>query len=645
LKKRKFYPLKQIILGTAGHIDHGKTSLIKAVTGTDTDRLKEEKQRGITIELGFASIDLPSGRHVGIVDVPGHEKFVKNMVAGATGIDIVAMVIAADEGVMPQTREHMEICALLGIRHGLVVITKTDLVDEEWLELALEDVQEFITGTFLEEAPMVTVSSATGQGIPEFVATLDALSREIPDRAASGLFRLPVDRVFSMKGFGTVITGTLTSGHVQTGDSVMLYPSGITSKVRGIQVHNQSVEKAGAGMRTAINFQGLEKSAVERGEVLSTPKALISSYMVDVSLSFLASNKKPAKNRTRVRFHTGTSEVLGILVLLDREELAPGETIVAQLRLDAPLALVKDDRFVIRSYSPVRTIGGGHVLNPIPPKHKRFKPEIFEGLQGIDDQAPDQVIAYHVKAAGPAGVLFSHLKIMTNMADKPLNNAMQGLLTKKEVVLIDRESRLFIHADSIAGITQKMHDTLTAYHTAYPLKPGMPREELTSKTPRSAGSKLLNFVLAQMIKAGSLIPDEEIVHLASHKISLGIDQQDVKKSILDAYIKGGLTPPYFKELAKKLDIDPVRGKDVLMLLVDEGPLIKVKEDLYFYNPAVDVLKGTVIDFLTANEEMSTPQFKDMANVSRKYLIPLIEYFDAKNITIRIGDIRRLRRKG
>ena len=636
--------MKQIILGTAGHIDHGKTSLIKAVTGTDTDRLKEEKQRGITIELGFASIDLPSGRHVGIVDVPGHEKFVKNMVAGATGIDIVAMVIAADEGVMPQTREHMEICTLLGICHGLVVITKTDLVDEEWLELAMEDVQEFIAGTFLEDAPMVTVSSATGLGIPEFVAALDELSSRIPERAASGLFRLPVDRVFTMKGFGTVITGTLTSGHIQTGDSVMLYPSGITSRVRGIQVHNQSVEKAGAGMRTAINFQGLGKSSVSRGDVLSTPNALIPSYMVDVSLTFLASNKKPAGNRTRVRFHTGTSEVPGILILLDREELAPGDSVVAQLRLDAPLALVKDDRFVIRSYSPVRTIGGGRVLNPIPPKHKRFKPEVFEGLQKIDDQSPGQVIAYHVKEAGPAGVLFSHLKIMTNMADKPLNNAMQGLLTKKTVVLIDRENRRFVHEDSIAVIKRKMHDTLAAYHAAYPLRPGMPREELKSKFPRSAGPRLLNFVLAQMIKTGEIVSEEEIVHLADHKISLGLDQQDIKKNILDAYIRGGLTPPYFKELAKQLDIDPVRGREVLMLLVDEGPLIKVKEDLYFYNPAVEELKGRVIDFLKANEEMSTPQFKDIANVSRKYLIPLIEYFDSKNVTIRIGDIRKLRRK-
>ncbi|MCJ7618356.1 MAG: selenocysteine-specific translation elongation factor, partial [Desulfobacterales bacterium] len=317
--------MKQIILGTAGHIDHGKTALIKAVTGIDTDRLKEEKLRGITIELGFASIDLPSGQHLGIVDVPGHEKFVKTMVAGATGIDIVAMVIAADEGVMPQTREHMEICTLLEIKQGLVVLTKADLVDEEWLELVIEDVNEFTRGTFLEDKPILPVSSVTGQGIPEFIKALDELSAVTPSRPVNNLFRLPIDRVFSMKGFGTVITGTLISGCVKTGDTVMIYPSGITSKVRGIQVHNQSVSIAEAGMRTAINFQGLEKASVQRGEVVSSPGALRPSYMLDVSIHFLESNKKPIKNRTLIRFHTGTSEILGYIVLLEKDELDPGE--------------------------------------------------------------------------------------------------------------------------------------------------------------------------------------------------------------------------------------------------------------------------------------------------------------------------------
>jgi selenocysteine-specific elongation factor len=412
--------VKQIILGTAGHIDHGKTSLIKAISGTDTDRLKEEKERGITIELGFASLDLPGGQHLGIVDVPGHEKFVKNMVAGATGIDIVVMVIAADEGVMPQTREHMEICTLLGIQHGLIVMTKTDMVEEEWLELALEDIREFSQGTFLEDAPILPVSSVTGDGIPELISAINETAGSIPQRPPSSLFRLPIDRVFTMKGFGTVITGTLVSGKINVGETIMVYPTGITSKVRGIQVHNQSAESAEAGMRTAINFQGLDKTAVKRGEVLSTPDALIASYMVDVSFHYLASNKKPLKNRTLVRFHTGTSEVMGYLILLEQEELPPGQTVVAQLRLDSPVAIVKDDRFVIRSYSPVRTIGGGQVLNPIPQKHKRLKQDVIDGLQHLTDEDPESIISQQIQQAGYGGVSLSHLKIMTNLTDKQL---------------------------------------------------------------------------------------------------------------------------------------------------------------------------------------------------------------------------------
>ncbi|MDX9818518.1 MAG: selenocysteine-specific translation elongation factor, partial [Desulfococcus multivorans] len=395
----------QIILGTAGHIDHGKTTLIKALTGINTDRLKEEQRRGITIELGFAAFDLPGGRHVGIVDVPGHEKFVKNMVAGATGIDIVAMVIAADEGVMPQTREHMEICALLGVRHGLVVLTKVDLVDEEWLELVMEDIRDFVQGTFLEDRPIVPVSSVTGRGMDDFVAALEQLSREVPERSSSGIFRLPVDRVFTMRGFGTVITGTLISGRVSVGETVMLYPSGITAKVRGIQVHNQAAEAAEAGMRTAVNFQGLEKTVVNRGDILSTPAALAASYMVDVMFHYLKSNRKPIKNRTRVRFHTGTSEVLGNLILLDTEELVPGESAPAQLRLETPVALVKDDRFVARSYSPVRTVGGGKVLNPIPVKHKRFDDGVVGMLRDLDQHESGDVIC-RLTAAGVSRGLF-----------------------------------------------------------------------------------------------------------------------------------------------------------------------------------------------------------------------------------------------
>jgi selenocysteine-specific elongation factor len=636
--------LKQIILGTAGHIDHGKTSLIKAVTGVDTDRLKEEKERGITIELGFAGFDLPSGQHLGIVDVPGHEKFVKNMVAGATGIDIVVMVIAADEGVMPQTREHMEICTLLGVKYGMVVVTKIDMVDEEWLALALEDIRDFVKGTFLEDAPVAAVSSTTAKGIPEFIEILDQLAANIPERPPSDLFRLPIDRVFTMKGFGTVITGTLISGRVQVGDTIMIYPSGITSKVRGIQVHNKSADDARAGMRTAINFQGLEKEAISRGEVLSKPGNLVASYMVDVSLHYLASNKKPIKNRTRVRFHTGTSEILGNLILLDREELSPGDDAVAQLRLDSAVALVKEDRFVIRSYSPIYTIGGGEVLNPIPLKHKRFKPDTVEGLKGLSNPEPEAIISFQIEASGYQGVSFAHLKMMTNLPDKQLETILQGLLSKKTLIQVDKENRIYIHHSGFEKLRLDTQRQLADYHKANPLKPGMSKEELKTKFPPLLTSKLFNLILHQMIKDKEIAQEENIIRLASHAVSLGGKQADVKDKILKTYLNAGLQPPYFKELPKSLDTDVKRSRDVLMHLVDEGLIVKVKEDLFFHAGAINDLKKRLVAFLEAQGQITTPQFKAMTGASRKYVIPLAEYFDAKKVTLRVGDVRKLRKK-
>ena len=634
--------MKQIILGTAGHIDHGKTSLIKAISGTDTDRLKEEKERGITIELGFASLDLPGGQHLGIVDVPGHEKFVKNMVAGATGIDIVVMVIAADEGVMPQTREHMEICTLLGIQHGLIVMTKTDMVDEEWLELALEDIREFSQGTFLEDAPILPVSSVTGDGIPELISTIAEIAGSIPQRPPSSLFRLPIDRVFTMKGFGTVITGTLVSGKINVGETIMVYPTGITSKVRGIQVHNQSAQSAEAGMRTAINFQGLDKTAIKRGEVLSTPNALIASYMVDVSFHYLASSKKPLKNRTLIRFHTGTSEVMGYLILLDQEELPPGQTVVAQLRLDSPVAIVKDDRFVVRSYSPVRTIGGGQVLNPIPQKHKRLKQDVIDGLQHLTDEDPEAIISQQIQQAGYGGVSFSHLKIMTNLTDKQLDTALQHLLSKKTITQTDKQNRIFLHQFTFDQLIQKTAEYLANYHAANPLKAGMPKEELKSKFPQLSDPKVFNLVLNQMIKSNQIAQEENTVRLSDHRVSLGADQADIRKKIQAIYKKGGLQPPYFRDVPNLLEVDPNHTRDVMMLLVEEGQIVKTKDDLYFHVDAITELKNRLVDFLKAHGDITTPQFKEMTGASRKYVIPLIEYFDASKVTLRVGDSRKLR---
>ncbi len=634
--------MKQLILGTAGHIDHGKTSLVKALTGINTDRLKEEKVRGITIELGFAALDLPSGQHLGIVDVPGHEKFIKNMVAGAIGIDIVALVIAADEGVMPQTREHMEICTLLGVKHGVVALTKTDLVDEEWLELAKEDVIEFVQGTFLQDAPILPVSALTGSGLPELIKTLDELCAHIPERPASDLFRLPIDRVFTMKGFGTVITGTLISGKVQVGDMVMIYPSETVSKVRGIQFHNESVEQAVAGMRTAVNFQGLDKSAVFRGQVVASADTLRPSYMLDVFLQYLASNKKQLKNRSRVRFHTGTSEVLGNLILLESDELAPGNSTVAQIRLDTPLATVKDDRYVIRSYSPVRTIGGGLILNPIPPKHKRFKPEILRRLKHAIDGNPESIIASCAEEAGYGGVSFASLRIMANLTEKQLQQALQNLMSQKILLQIDKENRLYLHADSMRRLRLEALAQLENYHHAHPLKEGMSKEELKSKFPATLTARFFNQVLNQMVKENEIVQSENSVRLPSHTVSLGGDQADIRNKILESYRQGGLTPPYFRELSATLPTDGTRTKDMLMLLVNEGRIIKTKDDLYFHATAISELKERIIGFLKQHGEMTPTQFKEMTGLSRKYLIPLLEYFDSQNVTIRVGDVRRLR---
>ena len=636
--------MKPIILGTAGHIDHGKTSLIKALTGTNTDRLKEEQLRGITIELGFAALDLPSGRRLGIVDVPGHEKFVKNMVAGATGIDIVCMVIAADEGVMPQTREHMEICTLLDVRYGLVALTKVDMVDEEWLELVHEDVREFTVGTFLEQSAIIPVSSISGQGLPQLVAELDTLWEKVPERITSSLFRLPVDRVFSMKGFGTVITGSLISGRIQVGESIMIYPGRTTSKVRGIQVHNQSQESAEAGMRTAINFQGLEKTAINRGDILARENTLIPNYMLDLDFHYLSSNKKPIKSRTQVRFHTGTSETMGNLIFLDREELMPGQTAPAQVRLEEPLTLIRDDRFVIRSYSPVRTIGGGKVLDPIAPKHKRFHQEIIDGLKNLLAASPEGIIDHQARMAGPEGITFAGLLLMTNLPEKALETTIAAMLNRQTLVVVDKDNRTYIHLAVFDRLKQLSHDVLEQYHRGNPLKPGISKEELKSKFPPKSSGKLFTLILNRMIRDQQLVLEDDTVRLASHTVSLAVDQKALKERFADIYRQGGLTPPYFREVVKDLQVDPRSAKDVLELLVGEGRLVKVKEDLYFDRTTLEKLKDDLVAYILDKGEISTPEFKDMTGASRKYVIPLIEHFDATQVTIRIGDIRKLRKR-
>jgi len=636
--------LDNIILGTAGHIDHGKTSLVKALTGTETDRLKEEKERGITIELGFASLDLPSGQHIGIVDMPGHEKFVKNMVAGSSGIDVVTMVIAADEGVMPQTREHMEICNLMGVSHGLVALTKTDMVDEDLLELALDDIQEFVQGTFLEDKPIIPVSAVTGQGLDQLTATLEEICRTLPERQFSSIFRLPVDRVFSMKGFGTVITGTLISGQVSVGDEIMVYPKRITSKVRGIQVHSASVNQTHAGTRTAINFQGLDKESVFRGDLLSTPATLIESYMVDASFRYLKSNAKPAKARTRIRFHSGTSEILGYMVLLDRDELVPGEEAPVQFRLEAPVCCIKDDRYVIRSYSPVRTIGGGTILNPASQKHKLKDLEIIQGLADLLSDDNEKAIAYFLSLKGSAGLTLNQLRVMTNITDKKLAAALQKMMAKQEIILLDKEKQVYVSGKIFDSFKDKSLEKLRAYHEANPLKEGMPSQELKSKFQYVDDNKFFNILFNRLEKEGLIVQDKNLVRLADFTVALQVDQHEIKEKILAIYKDSGLTPPFFRTICKDLDLDQKTAKDVLHMLIDEKSVVKTKDDLFFFSVAMAELEKKLIAFLKENQTITTPEFKDMTGISRKFVIPLIEYFDSIRLTIRVGDYRQLRKK-
>ncbi|MGM0418128.1 MAG: selenocysteine-specific translation elongation factor [Thermodesulfobacteriota bacterium] len=637
--------MKELILGTAGHIDHGKTSLIKALTGTDTDRLKEEQKRGITIELGFASLDLENGNHLGIVDVPGHEKFVKNMVAGASGIDLVTMIIAADEGVMPQTREHMDICNLLGLKHGLVAVTKSDTVDDDLKELVYDDIGDFTENTFLENAPVVFVSSHTGEGLDELKNELGKLSEQIPERKKSWFYRLPVDRVFTMKGFGTVITGTSLSGEIKTGESVTVYPENKEAKIRGLQTHNKSVDHASAGMRTAVNLQGLSKDAVKKGDIIATKDSLSPSFMTDAYFTYLKTNSKPLKNRTRIRFHTGTSETMGNIILLDRETAEPGETIPVQFRLESPVCTVKDDGFVARGYSPVHTLGGGYILNPLAVKQKRFNDSariFFETLyKGSDSEKIEAII----QSKGFWGVSIKDISICTNMYGKKLDQEISLLLSKNIIIRTDKDSPVYYHKDAFDFLCSEIISKLEKFHKDNPLKDGINKDELIHLLKGNINEKLFSKALNSLIKNNEALLEKNILRLYSHKVAITADTEKIKSQITQEYENSGLMPPYFKDVEKKYNLDKQTAEDVLNILLKNNVLVKIKNDLFFHKEKIENLKKDVMNYFNNNEEMSTADFKSLTGgISRKYLIPLLEFLDQEKYTIRIGDIRKFRGK-
>jgi selenocysteine-specific elongation factor len=635
--------MKHLILGTAGHIDHGKTSLVKALTGIDTDRLKEEKARGITIELGFAHLELPGGLRFGIVDVPGHERFVRTMVAGVGGMDLVLLVIAADEGIMPQTREHLEICQLLGVKRGIVVLTKRDMVDPDWLDLVTEEVRDYVSDSFLAGAPILAVSSKTGEGIAELKQELERLAKEIEQKRVDSPFRLPVDRVFTVTGFGTVVTGTLLSGGITVGEEIEILPSGIASRVRGVQSFGAKVEHGGAGERLAVNLQGVDHSEVQRGDVV-VPKGLYRpTVAVDVRLNYLASAPKELKHRATVRLHSATYEVPAKLILFDRDSLSPGETAYVQLRLARPVLLLPGDPFVLRTYSPQATLGGGTVLDPAPPRRRRRSAEALEFLAAAETGADQERIRLLVESSLLSGISIQEMVNRSGMSAKRIEAALSPLLSTGAVLQVVKEPRIFLGRGAFAGLKQRLSEELRDYLVENPMQEGIGKEELKSRIPKRSDPRFFGPVLASMEKEGLALSDRDIVRLPGRKAGVTQDQAGLQSELEEALKKGWSEPPTVKELCDQLRCSEKQFLDHVNMLVREGRAAKVKGDVFYAPGALAELREKLVAYLREKKEITPPEFRELTGLSRKFMIPLLEYFDQEKVTMRVGDKRVLRK--
>ena len=634
--------MKQIVLGTAGHIDHGKTSLIKALTNIDTDRLKEEKERGITIDLGFAFLNLGHDIQLGIVDVPGHERFVKNMLAGVGGIDLVMLVIAADEGVMPQTREHLAICELLKVREGLVALTKIDMVEPDWLDLVQEDTAEFLEGTFLAGKPIMPVSSKTGDGLPTLVDTLRVICERLTPKSPTGSTRLPIDRVFSMRGFGTVVTGTLFSGTLRLEDRIEIQPRGVTARVRGLQVHNQSVREAVAGQRTAVNLQGLEKADLQRGDVLITPGRYPAAYMLDVTLAVLKDAPRPLKHRAQVRFHIGTSEIMGRVVLLDRNEVQPGEEVFAQLRLAEPAVAAPQDRYVLRSYSPVLTIAGGAILDTLPAKHKRHRPEVLEHLTALRDGTVVQNLTAHLYQADYAGLKWADFMLRSPLDEASLQAVVTALLQQGAGVLIEDNPPWLVHQQQYERVCTKMLHLLAEFHRHYPLRPAMVTEELRSKFP-GMEEKVFVTLLQDLAASGHLEVSRDKVKLTQHTVTLSPERQAIVDALEQTFHQAQYQPPSVEEAFAAQPGAHNDERALLQVLVDQQKLMRLKGDIFYHCEVLADIESQLRTYLEEKGEITAGEFRDLLHISRKYAIPLLEYFDSQRLTVRLGDKRVLRK--
>src|SRR5689334_9911740 len=634
--------MHSLIVGTAGHIDHGKSALVRALTGVDPDRLPEEKRRGITIDLGFADLELEDLR-IGFVDVPGHERFVKNMLAGAHGINLLALVIAADEGVMPQTREHFDICRLLGVSNGLVVITKTDLVDEEMLALVEDDARGLIAGSFLENAPLVSVSSRTGAGMDQLKSRLVELGKNVPPRSKDFTTRLPIDRAFSMKGFGAVVTGTLISGQIKEGDELELLPLKVNVRVRGLQVHNKSVHEAHAGQRTAVNLAGIDTAQIERGMVLAPAGRLRPTQVLDVWIDVLPDAARAVRSRSRVRFHIGATEVLGRVRVLGGSQIEPGSAGLAQLRLEAPVVAVHGDRFILRSYSPAETIAGGVIVDPFATKHRGR--EMEHALQQLRLLMSDERTAKFegfVRAAGVRGLRLADLAAATGWTNEVLANVATAVQKTGSVAEV---GGLYIARDNLDRLSAAVLAELERHHRREPLARGMLRETLREKVFTHSAPELFSGVLARLEAEGKVVSEKDIVRSSTHSVGLSDKDVELSKHIEQIYLTAGVEAPSLDEAMTTANVPAsqrAQARKLLQLLLDDRKLVRIQGEMFMHSQVIQDLKTKLQTYASQHEPdrlIDVPAFKDLAGVSRKYAIPLLEYFDREQVTRRAGDKR------
>ncbi len=634
-----------LVLGTAGHIDHGKSALVKALTGTDPDRLAEEKERGITIELGFARLELPSGRTMGVVDVPGHEKFVRQMVAGATGIDVVLLVVAADDGVMPQTREHLAIIDLLGIQRGVVAITKSDLVDADWVELVREDVRALLEGTSIEGAPIVAVSARTGAGLPELLQALDAIADEAPSRQANLPMRLPVDRVFTIAGAGTVVTGTMWSGNAKRDDAIELYPSGKHGRIRGVQVHSATVERAQAGQRVALNITGLDKDEIERGDIVAEPGTLAVTDRFDARFTYLGKpgEDKPFETGTRVHVDHGTREVLGRVLLMDTSSLAPGQSGFAQLRLEEPLAPRYGDHFIIRSYSPVYTIGGGLVLDALPPRRttlREHERELLEALVAHDlSSASTGLLTARALPMSSAEVAAALGVPRAQVADELNRASLERLKVAGETYFVTRGA-----LEATLGAIER---ELLAFHIEQPKATGIASLALRDRVDRRLAPKVFDALLEVAAERGLAVLEKGTVRHPMAAVSALAEEEAAAAALGPLLASQGLAPATVNELAAAAGVsDAAVARKALTRLAAEGKVVRLSPELHFDAVAIARARDALVAAFEAHPEgMTAAELRDALGVSRKYAIPLLEYFDSQGLTKREGDLRVLRARG